>query len=767
MSHDDLPLFQEPAEAQAEAAALPYRLEVRPPVTPRVLAEANKREGRKGAWRFEPRDIALQRIKQTKTASGSRLNAWILHPDEAVPLALIDAYDKLPVSAMREFRARAMADAERENVIWTPMLATCLRRMSHHDYAYVNNEWRPLPGTPAARLSEITAWAAQQDDPNAIRPLLQDAVAGDAVTMSAKAIDVEAAGALLGSGRTSSLITNPNLSPGVCDFLLDWALKRVHVPAAREVLLLLAPPDEWPSHMMSVFRTLIAEGGSAKAAALRVALDVRRRGLTDDELADAVTQAGPYLLSRIVAHPGAGKRVWALALQHGKDREIRTALAENARAVADPDVRAALANSSAPAILCGLLAVESADNTRILRRLVKRDPIAALEAAKRPIPAVPPADQDQAMSEACRQLALTDPAHLLRLLDNAAHEAWRTVDRIDTLRDCLERLQASHPTEVRQALLGEYLPGLQPLMDKAFPDKAARLRVAFQHEIGVSPGSAALVTVSPGESELKMGLSTVDNFLAAVKSMCDKEPAALAHIFQQPIPADWVAAVGPEHWQGLIDGCTGPDNYRVGRAMLAIPQARLDPAIRAAARKAGRGEIILEMIDLFDDSELGDLVRCLAVGNPHQLFVLLSSLGSVNWDRVIVAGDVLPVFCNAYSGSLAKRLLETAPALCSDPQIQGLVAETQHPRVIMVMFSQARTQEEARRWFRTLVECDPGTALSAVERGQPGCSLLATADLAPLLTSARSDIRQRAILAVPKLRRGVNPAPAEPRVQQM
>lgn len=101
----------------------------------------NEREGHKRARRYLPAPEAIEMIRTQNSANEDRIRSWVLHPDDRVPLELLEAegndtdtwFDqklmgfvhddtKLTTRMKVLLYKRAMTQAKREGVAWTPLL---------------------------------------------------------------------------------------------------------------------------------------------------------------------------------------------------------------------------------------------------------------------------------------------------------------------------------------------------------------------------------------------------------------------------------------------------------------------------------------------------------------------------------------------------------------------------------------------------------------------------------------------------------------------
>lgn len=108
-------------------SGVPYRTELRTLIDEEVR-EINKQEGHAGARKYSNPDTAIGKARTAKSANRDNFESYIYHPDERVPIALLDntnspnplyerygeSYNRLP--------KRAVEEAQQEGVLWTPLL---------------------------------------------------------------------------------------------------------------------------------------------------------------------------------------------------------------------------------------------------------------------------------------------------------------------------------------------------------------------------------------------------------------------------------------------------------------------------------------------------------------------------------------------------------------------------------------------------------------------------------------------------------------------
>lgn len=179
--------------------APPFRTTLRC-LTDEAIAERNRAEGRKGALAFQPVEEAVESITTARAPTRQRVLSWVQHPDERVVLALLDyersinlrnyvSREGVPPKKERgiertgpayrhlsqHLEDRALDDAEAEGVLWTPVLDAlhaiqpgpgrlCYRGED------VNFFYRSEDRT--GRLQALSRWAASQEEPDALLPLL-------------------------------------------------------------------------------------------------------------------------------------------------------------------------------------------------------------------------------------------------------------------------------------------------------------------------------------------------------------------------------------------------------------------------------------------------------------------------------------------------------------------------------------------------------------------------------------------------------------------
>lgn len=101
-----------------------FRTEVRT-VSEAELEALNEKEGRTGARRYERADIVLGQIARNESPSQEQLDSWVTHPDERVPIALLQSEILRPYTdEARPYAVRLCRRAIREagDYFWTPLL---------------------------------------------------------------------------------------------------------------------------------------------------------------------------------------------------------------------------------------------------------------------------------------------------------------------------------------------------------------------------------------------------------------------------------------------------------------------------------------------------------------------------------------------------------------------------------------------------------------------------------------------------------------------
>lgn len=115
------------------------------------IQERNQQADFSGARAFEPAEKATERIRQQQNANQDRLDSWIEHPDERVPIALAETYKNADSDknwwrgesgeqAAARLVRRAIEEAEQDRVSWTPLL-DAVRKNSLPPWGFVSSRY--------------------------------------------------------------------------------------------------------------------------------------------------------------------------------------------------------------------------------------------------------------------------------------------------------------------------------------------------------------------------------------------------------------------------------------------------------------------------------------------------------------------------------------------------------------------------------------------------------------------------------------------------
>jgi hypothetical protein len=170
---------------EASAEALPYRLRAYE-ATPAEIGEANQQQRRKGVNAFKPAQDEIRRISRARTAAMERIEAWMHHPDENVPVELALKKDPKsnsgPWPVLDDYRVQelfagiVLERADAEGLLWTPLLdafAGSPYTNRVHTLRYGEGSPRPFREIVAERVESLGRWIALQQDPARVMPLLR------------------------------------------------------------------------------------------------------------------------------------------------------------------------------------------------------------------------------------------------------------------------------------------------------------------------------------------------------------------------------------------------------------------------------------------------------------------------------------------------------------------------------------------------------------------------------------------------------------------
>lgn len=373
--------------------------------------------------------IAVDRVEDVMgdasqaTVVDARLRGWINHADERVPIALLGgslaSWMAQSETWSLHLYARAMRDAERGGVCWTPLL----------DRMAVTGIWPTQKGrvvlggtvsvvtplSPAHVLHPLRQWLREQTDGAAFAPLATfEAPALRALVQSRLAVLPAVAsytGEFPGERSASAL---PDALPSAVALaeappadaysphgVLRSAVVTPHVahptaPApdagARAAARSTVPREEphySPAQVAGLLH--VASEATGRSDESQVRPEIRR---AIDTLIEYRALGAAHLYSlytacrmvktwivRIVAHASATIELWRAALRDNNWIEVRESIVKSSQARRDSVIRLILSRCSSAEVLCALcLDGDLPDVPRILRRVVRADPFGLLDA---------------------------------------------------------------------------------------------------------------------------------------------------------------------------------------------------------------------------------------------------------------------------------------------------------------------------------------------------------------------------------------------------
>lgn len=225
-----------------------FRIEVRT-VPESELEALNEKEGRTGARRFRPAELELERIAQTHSSSPDHLDRWIYHPDERVPIALLQSKilkprteEALPIVAELIVRAIREAGADR----WTPLL-DALSASGHWPRGWPPADRERLSAIKSGAISEeeflesrIMPWAKSQTNPSslaAVIRLYRAQVLARVIAGQARALDITLVKQIL--ARSPDLVLElgtrcKELPREVGEYLVELFVRNAAMPQASK-----------------------------------------------------------------------------------------------------------------------------------------------------------------------------------------------------------------------------------------------------------------------------------------------------------------------------------------------------------------------------------------------------------------------------------------------------------------------------------------------------------------------------------------------------
>lgn len=176
----------------------PFRLEVRR-ASNQEVTQINEQEGYTYSRKLEPAQQAIERAQTAQTATRDRLLSWIYHPDERVPMAMIDnqgtRYPRKEVwrdeaeFVGQHLLRRAWLEARQEGHLWTPILDKMSTRSAHlwPDRLQFTEEERNNPDHPIRQISgnefplgkarrqyrKLIPWIRQDPEPEKLLKLFE------------------------------------------------------------------------------------------------------------------------------------------------------------------------------------------------------------------------------------------------------------------------------------------------------------------------------------------------------------------------------------------------------------------------------------------------------------------------------------------------------------------------------------------------------------------------------------------------------------------
>lgn len=248
----------------------PYRHELQTVSDERMeaLIAASRRDG---ARAYETVEDSLERIRTTKLAHISRAKAWGSHPDERVPMAMLDAHRDRKVLG-RSASSRAQAASKRavaDGALWHPLLdrLVCMGLYSSDDSAryrsYGYGEKKPDP--IERRVDALGQWARGASEDDLLEMLRFEAdivhvtVAKHTSVLSEAIVDrlFERPAAV------ARLAGNPTLTDELQERIAYWAVERLpdlSSTVSGPVVSWRNSPRNGPQESIDAVKTLIGRG---------------------------------------------------------------------------------------------------------------------------------------------------------------------------------------------------------------------------------------------------------------------------------------------------------------------------------------------------------------------------------------------------------------------------------------------------------------------------------------------------------------------------
>jgi hypothetical protein len=280
------------------------------------------------------------------------------HPTELVPYTLLSLHFKAPgmfgIRLMQRepgpglFVQRALSDADREGLVWTPMLDLVARHALWSEPTHgpaLLGEGAP---SPQARIAPLATWIAAQESVEALDPFLtfRSPAARSLALEHARVLTPARLIALLDRPvDLSAVIRNPHLSTECCHAISEWAwgaqrkaaaamtsAQSGHSHAAETawraaLLALLEDLARRPSGLSAQVRTAMlgAERGWRMADFDSQRILAADRAATLDDLVQFADMMAEEAAPELLAHPlGGSDEVWA-ALKAKRGRFVRIA----------------------------------------------------------------------------------------------------------------------------------------------------------------------------------------------------------------------------------------------------------------------------------------------------------------------------------------------------------------------------------------------------------------------------------------------------------
>lgn len=436
----------------------PYRTEPRT-ASREVVDALNEAEGNEYARRYEPAEAAKERIRTQVSANPARIRSWTRHPDETVVLQLLNKLAWVSKNGrmqktfveterylvIREVGRRALADAEHEGVVWTPLLD----RFARGRFWRLRHVWDG-PGV-AEQIERLRPWLETQTDPQALKPLLDFGhsklvrfVLKNAPVVDQGLVDI------VGDEHSSELhvlVRNPNLPDPMAGKLVsrsadvltsvDQKAYAGDIPSSIRVLQALTKaghelPDDFRERAFGALRRVSEErDGELTFGATRVlGVLLQTDGLLDEE---GLLQIWGWLdpekdtsnVRRLIGHPAAGARLWTDILSETGNLKIRQKVIRLERARKDEEVRELLAETTSGKLLATLCRESRGEELQEhFRRLSRHDPVRALDLFDEDeLPHFEDLDAPEAFRYLVERLAREDPERAVQHMEKASEDS--------------------------------------------------------------------------------------------------------------------------------------------------------------------------------------------------------------------------------------------------------------------------------------------------------------------------------------------------------